>query len=182
MRIKEIEAAIEAILFSAGESVGLESLARALEISSVDIAGIVKNMMETRLQNRSGTLILEFDGSYQMTVNPEYYKHISSLFSVPKKRTLTPVLLETLAIIAYQQPVTKNQIEEIRGVNADFAVNKLMEYNLVTEQGRLDAPGKPILFGTTEEFLRHFGLSGTDKLPELPGIELKEEDYGQIEI
>jgi segregation and condensation protein B len=103
-----------------------------------------------------------------MCTNPDYYAYVQELLKNPQRKILTQALIETLAIIAYKQPVTKAQIEEIRGVNADHAVNKLMEYRLVVEKGRLDAPYRPILFGTSDEFLKYFGFTNLTSLPDLP--------------
>lgn len=103
-----------------------------------------------------GIQLIELEDSYQLCTKPELYDYLIQVAKQPKKHVLTDVLLETLAIVAYKQPVTKIEIEKIRGVKSDHAVNKLVEYDLVCEVGRLDAPGKPLLFGTTEEFLRRF--------------------------
>ena len=109
-----------------------------------------------------------------MCTKQEYYDYLVRLALQPKKAVLTDVMLETLSIIAYKQPVTKQEIEKIRGVKSDHAVNKLVEYRLVKELGRLDAPGRPILFGTTEEFLRNFGVQGLDDLPILDPVQLED--------
>jgi len=114
------------------------------------------------------------DGAYQMCTKPEIYEYLIRIAKQPKRRVLTDVLLETLSIIAYKQPVTKVEIEKIRGVSSDHAVNKLVEYNLVCELGRLDAPGRPLLFGTTEEFLRSFGVHSVDELPVLSPVQVEE--------
>ena len=112
--------------------------------------------------------------SYQMCTRPEYYENLIRVAATPKKQVLTEVVLETLSIIAYKQPVTKMEIEKIRGVSSDHAVSKLVEYNLVCELGRLDAPGRPLLFGTTEEFLRSFGVHSIEELPVLSPVQVEE--------
>lgn len=112
-----------------------------------------------------GTKIIELDGAYQMCTKPEMYEALIRVAKQPRKQVLTDVLMETLSIIAYKQPITKSEIERIRGVKSDFAVNKLVEYELVQEVGRMDTPGRPLLFGTTEEFLRRFGVESADSLP-----------------
>lgn len=122
-------------------------------------------MMDKYVAEDRGVRIIELDGAYQMCTKTEMYEYLIRVASQPKKHVLTDVLLETLSIIAYKQPVTKLEIEKIRGVKSDHAVNKLVEYNLVSERGRMDAPGKPILFGTTEEFLRRFSIHSLDDLP-----------------
>ena len=165
MEIKKLEAAIEAILFTMGNSVELAQIADAIQQDKETTRKILQNMMDRYQQEDRGIQIIELEQSYQMCSKKEYYECLIRLAIHPKKPTLTDVMLETLSIIAYKQPVTKAELEKIRGVKCDHAVNKLVEYNLVRELGRLDAPGKPILFGTTEEFLRSFGVQDLDELP-----------------
>lgn len=117
-----------------------------------------------------GITLIELDGAWQLCTKIETYEYIRKLVVQPRKRSLTDVMLETLSIIAYKQPVTKQEIEAIRGVKSDFAVNKLIEYGLVCEVGRLDTIGRPILFGTTEEFLRCFGVSSVNQLPDIDEV------------
>ncbi|MCI5994459.1 MAG: SMC-Scp complex subunit ScpB [Blautia sp.] len=162
---KETEAAIEAILFAMGESVELEKIAKAVEHDTETTRKILHGMMDRYMEEDRGIQIIELDHSFQLCTKKEMYEYLIRVAKQPKKITLTDVALETLSIIAYKQPITKAEIEKIRGVKCDHAVNKLIEYNLVTELGRLDAPGRPILFGTTEEFLRNFGIQSLDDLP-----------------
>ena len=162
----EEEKIIEAMLFASGEPVSLPVLSMTMGLSLPETSSLLENMRKSYESEQRGFTITRVNDGYQMSTNPIYYDHISRLIQTPRHRALSQTLLETLSIIAYKQPVTKARIEEIRGVNADHAVNKLMEYNLVTETGRLDAPGRPILFGTTEEFLRYFGLENIGQLPE----------------
>lgn len=163
MEIKRLEAVIEAILFTMGEAVEIERIAAAIEHDIDTTKKIIHNMMD-QYEDR-GIQIIELDGAYQMCTKPEMYDSIVKIAHMPKKHVLTDVLLETLSIIAYKQPITKQEIEAIRGVKSDHAVNKLVEYSLVCEVGRMDAPGRPILFGTTEEFLRSFGIQSLESLP-----------------
>lgn len=162
---KNLEAQIEAILFTMGESVEISKLANALEITPAQVKKIVKGMQEQLKDDSRGIKIIELDNSYQMCTKPEMYEALIKIAKQPKRQVLTDVLMETLSIIAYKQPVTKSAIEQIRGVKSDFAVNKLVEYELIEEVGRLDTPGRPLLFGTTEEFLRRFGVESSDTLP-----------------
>ena len=118
--------------------------------------------------------MIELEDSYQLCTKPGLYDYLIQVAKQPKKHVLTDVLLETLAIVAYKQPVTKIEIEKIRGVKSDHAVNKLVEYDLVCEVGRLDAPGKPLLFGTTEEFLRRFGVQSVEELPSIAPEQLED--------
>ncbi|MCI5856835.1 MAG: SMC-Scp complex subunit ScpB [Agathobacter sp.] len=174
MEEKNYQAIIEAILFTMGEAVELERIADAIELDKKQTKAILESMMEEYKSDRIGIELIELDGSYQMCTKPEMYEYLIRIAKQPKKRVLTDVLLETLSIIAYKQPVTRTEIEKIRGVSCDHAVNKLVEYNLVKELGRLDAPGRPLLFGTTEEFLRSFGVSSIDDLPVLSSVQIEE--------
>lgn len=168
------EAAIEAILFTMGESVELGKIAAALDLDPKITKKYIQNLMERYATEEHGIQIIELDGSYQMCSKNEMYEYLIKIAKQPKRRVLTDVLLETLSIIAYKQPITKAEIEKIRGVSSEHAVSKLVEYNLVSELGRLDAPGRPMLFGTTEEFLRSFGVHSIDELPVLNEDQVEE--------
>ena len=165
MEIQELEAQIEAILFTMGEAVEAERIAIALDHDVDTVRRVARNMMDRYRSADRGIQIIELNDSYQMSTKPAMYESIIKIAHVPKKHVLTEVLLETLSIVAYKQPITRQEIEAIRGVSCDHAVNKLVEYGLIAEIGRLDAPGRPILFGTTEDFLRSFGLASLDELP-----------------
>lgn len=189
MSIKKMEAVIEAVLFTMGESVETSKLAVSIGQDVATTRKLVRNMMDKYNAEDRGTKIIELEDSFQMCTKPEFYEHIIKVASQPKHHVLTDSALETLSIIAYKQPVTRIEIEQIRGVKSDYAVNKLIEYNLITELGRLDAPGRPILFGTTEEFLRAFGLSSVEDLPVISPdmladfqVEAEEESQAQIEL
>ena len=163
--IQELEAQIEAILFTMGEAVEAERIAMALDHDVDTVRRVARNMMDRYRSADRGIQIIELNDSYQMSTKQTMYESIIKIAHVPKKHVLTEVLLETLSIVAYKQPITRQEIEAIRGVSCDHAVNKLVEYGLITEVGRLDAPGRPILFGTTEDFLRSFGLASLEELP-----------------
>lgn len=163
--VVKTEAAIEAILFSIGDAVALKELAKVLEIDEKTIEKIIQNMMDKYEQADRGIKIIKLQDSYQLCTKNEYYDILTKVVNMPKKHTLTDSLMETLSIVAYKQPVTRQEIEAIRGVSCVHAINKLVEYNLITEVGRLDAIGRPILFGTTEDFLRSFGVTSMDELP-----------------
>ena len=165
MKIKETEAAIEAILFTMGEAVEVSRIAKAIRVDTVTTEKIIHNMMDRYQEEDRGIQIIELEHSYQMCTKRKYYEYLINIAMEPKKPALTDVMLETLSIVAYKQPVTKAEIEKIRGVKCDHAINKLIEYDLIREVGRLDAPGRPLVFGTTEEFLRCFGVQGLDELP-----------------
>ncbi len=174
MELGKAEAAIEAILFAMGDSVELERIAKAIEQDAETTRKIIYHMMEGYRTDRRGIQITELDGSFQLCTKSELYEYLIRVAKQPKKLVLTDVVLETLSIIAYKQPITKLEIEKIRGVKSDHAVNRLVEYNLVRELGRLDAPGRPLLFGTTEEFLRHFGLHSLEDLPMINPVQLED--------
>ncbi len=174
MELKKLEAAIEAILFTMGDSVELAQLAKAVEQDTKTTEKVIHHMMDRYREEDRGIQIIELENAYQMCTKKEYCEYLIRLALHPKKPVLTDVMLETLSIIAYKQPVTRAEIEKIRGVKCDHAVNKLMEYDLVKELGRLDAPGRPILFGTTEEFLRSFGVQGLDELPVVDPVRLED--------
>ena len=150
-----------------GEAVELDRIAKALEMDSSEVKTLLDELIDEHNDRKSGIRIIEIDGSYQMCTPGEAYEYLIRLVKIPKNYKLTDIQLETLSIIAYKQPVTKLEIEKIRGVQSDHAVNRLVEVGLVQEIGRLDQPGRPVLFGTTEEFLRRFGLKNTEDLPEI---------------
>ena len=160
-----IRAAVEAILFAAGGSVETARLASALELDPGEMRDILRRMELRYEEEDRGIRLLELEDAWQLCTKREHYGELIRIVKQPRKYTLTEVLLETLSIVAYKQPVTKLEIEKIRGVKSDHAANKLVEYGLIEEVGRLDAPGRPILFGTTEEFLRSFGVSSVEELP-----------------
>ena len=172
MEIKQLEGAIEAILFTMGEAVELGQIAKAIQQDKETTQKLIHNLMDKYQDEQRGMKIIELENAFQLCTRPEMYEYLIRVAKQPKKHVLTDVLLETLSIIAYKQPITKAEIEKIRGVKSDHAVNKLVEYNLVKELGRLDAPGKPILFGTTEEFLRTFGVQGLEELPAVDPVKL----------
>lgn len=180
LEIDRIEAAIEAILFTMGESVEVDKIAAAIGHDVKTTNKIIHNMMDKYEEECRGIKICELENSYQMCTKHTMYDYLIKVAAQPKKYVLTDVIMETLSIIAYKQPVTKSEIEKIRGVKCDHAVNKLIEYNLVCEVGRLDAPGKPILLGTTEEFLRQFGVTSIEELPEI-NAEMEEEFKAEAE-
>lgn len=165
VEINRLEGIIEAVLFTMGDSVELGKIAAAIEHDENTTRKILHRMMDKYDAEDRGLRIIELENAFQMCTKKEMYEYLIRVAKQPKRYALTDVQLETLSIIAYKQPVTKLEIEKIRGVKSDHAVNKLVEYNLVCERGRLDAPGKPILFGTTEEFLRRFSIQSVEELP-----------------
>ncbi|HAZ90439.1 MAG TPA: SMC-Scp complex subunit ScpB [Eubacterium sp.] len=160
-------AVIEAVLFTMGDMVELDKLATAIDKDESYTRDVVEGMILEYENSNRGIRIVKVGDGYQMCTRPEYYENLIRVAKAPKKYALTDALLETLAIIAYKQPVTKLEIEKIRGVNSDHAVSKLVEYGLAVDVGRLDAPGRPCVFGTTLDFLRVFGIQSIDELPQI---------------
>jgi len=171
---EQAKSAIEAVLFTMGGAVELKLLAAAVELETDEAKELVEELAADYDTQMRGMKIIELDGNYQMCTRKEYYEALIRVASQPKRHVLTDVVLETLSIIAYKQPITRTEIEQIRGVKSDHAVNKLVEYGLIEEAGRLNAPGRPILFRTTENFLRSFGLPTLDELPVLGATQLAE--------
>lgn len=187
MEIKKMQGVIESILFTMGESVELGRIAAAIGHDEETTRKIICNMMDAYEEEDRGVRIIELDNAFQMCTKKEMYEYLIRIAKQPKRYVLTDVLLETLSIIAYKQPVTKLEIEKIRGVKTDHAVNKLVEYGLAEEVGRLDAPGRPLLFGTTEEFLRRFSVHSLEELPVLSQERMEQfkeeaEDEAQLKL
>ena len=172
--VEHTKAAIEAVLVAMGDSLELSKIAKAIGHDTETTRKVLQNMMDDYQKEDRGIRIIELENAYQLCTKQEYYEYLVNIALQPKKAVLSDVMMETLSIIAYKQPVTKIEIEKIRGVKSDHAVNKLIEYNLVQEVGRLDAPGRPILLGTTEEFLRNFGVDSTDNLPTINPVKLED--------
>ena len=174
MERNKAEAILEAILFTMGESVDAGKLAEVIEEDLNTTKEILAKMTQNYQQDNRGISIIELDGAYQMCSKGEYYEHLIKIAKAPRKYVLTETVLETLSIIAYKQPITRLEIEKIRGVSCDHAVNKLIELDLIKELGRMDAPGRPLLFGTTEQFLRSFGVKSLEELPELNAEQMED--------
>lgn len=185
MEIKRIESIIEAILFTMGDSVEVSHIASAIEHDVSTTRKIIHNMMDRYEKEDRGIRIIELGDAFQMCTKPEMYEYLVRIAKQPKRHVLTDVMLETLSIVAYKQPVTRIEIEKIRGVKSDHAINKLIEYDLICEVGRLDAPGRPLLFGTTDEFLRRFSVQSLDELPSIDTERMetfKEEAEDEVQL
>ena len=168
MEEKNYQAIIEAILFTMGESVELGRIAEAIELDKKETKAILEQMMEHYKDSSIGLQIMELDGAYQMCTKSEMYEYLIKIAKQPKRRVLTDVLLETLSIIAYKQPVTRAEIETVRGVRCEYAVGQLQKLGLICAVGRKDVIGKPMLYATTDTFLHKFGLHNLSELPSLP--------------
>ena len=168
LSLQEEEDLLEALLFSLGRTVSLEEMAICLHMG-VDGAELAAERLRKKYEERQGGLLIrKLEGKYQMVSHPKTYDALIRVVKQSRKPVLSDVHLETLSIIAYCQPITKAEVERIRGVKSDHAVNRLVEFGLIEEVGRLDAPGRPVLFGTTEEFLTRFGVDSLASLPSLP--------------
>ena len=174
MERNEAKSILEAILFTMGESVELDRLASVIEESRETTHEILLEMKQDFDNNKRGITLLELEDSFQMCTRSDMYEYLIKIAKTPRKYVLTDTLLETLSIIAYKQPITRIEIEKIRGVSCDHAVNRLLEFELICELGRLDAPGRPLLFGTTEEFLRCFGVKSLADLPQMNPVQIEE--------
>ena len=174
MEIEKNKAIIEAILYSAGREVKMTELMSALELGANEIANIIESMKEDYKNLNRGIEIIDIEDSYQLCTKKEYFDYIYPIFDNRAKPNLSQAALETLAIIAYNPKITRAEIEAIRGVNSDGTIYKLLEYNLIAESGKSDAPGRPMTFSTTTYFLKMFGMANLSDLPDLPKYKLDE--------
>lgn len=174
MEIEKAKAIIEAILFACGREVGIKELMSALEVSSEDLFAIIESMKQDYQKEDRGIEIIKVGEAFQLTTKKEYYEYIYPIFDKRSKPNLSNAALETLSIIAYNPRITKAEIESIRGVNSDGTMYKLLEYNLIENVGKADAPGRPSMYSVTNEFLKMFGITSLDELPELPRYKLDE--------
>ena len=174
MEINKIKSIIEAILFAVGRPVAKKDLVLSLEIAEEDIESIVANMQEEYQQQARGIEIIKIEDSYQLCTKKDLYDFVYPILDKRSKPNLSNAALETLAIIAYNPKISRAEIEAIRGVSADACVYKLLEYGLIEEGGKVDLPGKPMSYQTTTDFLRMFGYTTLNDLPELPRYKLDE--------
>ena len=181
MDLKELEAALEGVLFAAGEPVGVERLCLGLETDRPTLDAVAQRLMDRYRYERRGIRLLRLDASYQLCSAPEQAECIRRTLEGRKPARLSQPALEVLAIIAYYQPVTRVYVDQIRGVDSAYTVGLLLERELIEESGRLAVPGRPILYRTTRNFLRSFGLSSLEELPELPAAS-REGDQMALEL
>lgn len=176
MDIDEKKAAVQAILFAAGREVKLNEIMSSLELGEEEAISILNSMASDFDEKKSGIKLIRMEDSYQLTTKTDYYKYVYPIIDKRNKPNLSNAALETLAIIAYNPKITRAQIEEIRGVNSDGAIYKLLEYELIENAGKLNAPGKPVTYKTTNEFLKKFRYNSLEDLPELPKYKLDENE------
>lgn len=162
---RELKAIIEGLLFTFGDPIEAKELAKVLDISNKETEELLKEIKDEFDFNRRGIRIIKFNNSYQLGTRPEHHEYIKSIVQTRNTKNLSSAALETLSIIAYKQPVIKADIDQIRGVKSDRSIETLINRKLVKEVGRLDKPGKPIQYGTTDDFLKYFGLESIDQLP-----------------
>ena len=174
MEINKSKGVIEAILFAAGREVKITELMSALEASSEEVITLVESMKEDYKNENRALQIVNVGEAYQLCTKQEYYEYLYTIFDKRNKPNLSQAAIETLAIIAYNPKITRAEIEAIRGVNSDGTIYKLLDYNLIEETGKLDAPGRPGTYGVTSEFLRIFGFNNLNELPDLPRYKLDE--------
>lgn len=174
MEIKQKKAIIEAILFSAGKPVEQKEIMLALEIQKEEIETIINSMQEDYQKEERGIELIKIENAYQLCSKKELYEYIYPVLDKRNKPNLSNAALETLSIVAYNPKITRAEIEAIRGVSADACVYKLLEYGLIEEAGKIDLPGKPMSYQTTKDFLRMFGYTSLEELPELPRYKLDE--------
>lgn len=175
MELKEVESAIEGILFAAGEPVGVERLCMTLEIDRATADTVCQRLADKYSYERRGIRLVKLENCYQLCSAPEFAPYIRKAFESRKPARLSQPALEVLAIIAYNQPTTKAYVDQVRGVDSAYTVGLLTERDLIEECGRMAVPGRPILYRTTQNFLRSFGLSGLEELPELPNASAEDE-------
>lgn len=174
--MEKMEAIVEAILFAAGRPVETNELITTLELSEEEIENIIKKMQEKYEEENRGIQIIKIENAYQLCTKKDYYEYIYPILDNRVKPSISNAAMETLAIIAYNPKITRAEIESIRGVNSDGTIYKLLEYNLIEDAGKLDAPGRPTTYRTTKEFLKLFGISSLDELPELPRYKIDENE------
>ena len=167
MDFSRLQSVVESILFTLGTAVEVKRLAEAAGVKEKEILAAADALEEKYRSPGSGVMLLRLENSLQLCTKTENYEYLVRIASAPRTYKMSDTVLETLSIIAYKQPVTRQQIEHIRGVNSSYAIDRLLEYDLIRELGRLNAPGHPLLFGTTEEFLRCFGVQSLSELPKL---------------
>ena len=175
MELKEVESAIEGILFAAGEPVGVERICMTLEVDRETVDAVCQRLADQYSYERRGIRLVRLDSCYQLCSAPEYADYIRKAFESRKPARLSQPALEVLSIIAYYQPTTKAYVDQVRGVDSSYTVGLLTERELIEECGRMAVPGRPILYRTTQNFLRSFGLSSLEDLPELPNSSAEDE-------
>ncbi len=176
---EHIKSAIEVLLFVTPEPLPVADICRLVEIEEADALELLQELRQDYQKSNRGLQVVELSGGWQLATKPEFAPYVERLYKKQSSSTLSRAALETLAIIAYRQPITKAELELIRGVKPDSSLNTLLERGLIEEKGRRDGPGRPVLYGTTTEFLKHFGFKDLSELPDLDQFteEVEEEEH-----
>ena len=177
--MSELTSAFEAVLFSGGEPQSIDRFAQVFDITPEKVVKVMEALEKRLNEQKSGLELLRLDNTYQLATKAEYADYIKKMFDIRRRTPLSPAALEVLAVVAYNQPVTKSFIEQVRGVDCSGVVTTLVEKGLIEERGRLELPGKPLLYGTTKNFLRCFGINDLSELPPLPKNENAEESTAE---
>ena len=179
MTMSELTSAFEAVLFSGGEPQSIDRFSQVFDITPEKVVKVMESLEKKLKEQKSGLELLRLDNTYQLATRAEYADYIKKMFDIRRRNPLSPAALEVLAVVAYNQPVTKSFIEQVRGVDCSGVVTTLVEKGLIEERGRLELPGKPLLYGTTKNFLRCFGINDLSGLPPLPKNENAEESTAE---
>ena len=179
MTMSELTSAFEAVLFSGGEPQSIDRFSQVFDITPEKVVKVMESLEKKLKEQKSGLELLRLDNTYQLATRAEYADYIKKMFDIRRRTPLSPAALEVLAVVAYNQPVTKSFIEQVRGVDCSGVVTTLVEKGLIEERGRLELPGKPLLYGTTKNFLRCFGINDLSGLPPLPKNENAEESTAE---
>ena len=179
MTMSELTSAFEAVLFSGGEPQSIDRFSQVFDITPEKVVKVMEALEKRLNEQKSGLELLRLDNTYQLATKAEYADYIKKMFDIRRRTPLSPGALEVLAVVAYNQPVTKSFIEQVRGVDCSGVVTTLVEKGLIEERGRLELPGKPLLYGTTKNFLRCFGINDLSELPPLPKNENAEESTAE---
>ena len=179
MTMSELTSAFEAVLFSGGEPQSIDRFSQVFDITPEKVVKVMEALEKRLNEQKSGLELLRLDNTYQLATKAEYADYIKKMFDIRRRTPLSPAALEVLAVVAYNQPVTKSFIEQVRGVDCSGVVTTLVEKRLIEECGRLELPGKPLLYGTTKNFLRCFGINDLSELPPLPKNENAEESTAE---
>ena len=183
MKTEKLIAGFEAVLYAGGEPVSIDRLSQIFEITPEKVVKTMEQLEERMVANKSGLQILRLENTYQLATKEEFADYIKKAFDIKRRTPLSSAALEVLAVVAYNQPVTKSFIEQVRGVDCSGVISTLIEKELIEERGRLELPGRPLLYGTTKNFLRCFSLSSLDELPPLPESDNTKNDIAeQLEV
>lgn len=179
MNKEQLLSAMEAVLFASGDPVSIDRLSQVFEISPEKVEATASALEKKLEENKSGIKLIRLENKYQLATRNEFAEYIKKAFDIKRKTPLSPAALEVLAVIAYNQPVTRSFVEQVRGVDCSGVITTLIEKELIEERGRLELPGKPLLYGTTDNFLRCFSISDLSELPPLPKDNVQPADMGE---